>query len=158
MPDATILPSNATSPVHFEILGDPSPQGSKSRMPNGAIIEGATAGQRAKHKAWRSAVADTARDVAGWYDGAAPLDGALHLIVEFRFPMPASRPKRVQAARIAPKSTAPDLDKLIRALGDGLTAGGLIRDDARLSRITASKVEVSGWTGATVSLIPEATP
>ncbi len=55
-------------------------------MPNGAVIEGRSAGQRAKHKSWRAACAATARDVADHDHVPAPLDGPLGLSVEFRFP------------------------------------------------------------------------
>lgn len=138
--------------LYFEILGDPTPQGSKTRMPNGAMLEGKSKAARERHRNWRAAVAETARDIAAHKDVPAPLDGPLFLAVEFRFPMPASRPKAVRAKGNCLKVSAPDLDKLIRALGDGLKAGGLIVDDARIVEITASKVEVVGWTGATVRL------
>ncbi len=140
--------------IEFEVLGLPAPQGSKTRMPNGAIVEGKTAGQRARHKDWRSAVAEAARDVAGHDDVAAPLDGPLILIVTFRFPMPRSRSKAARAAGVAEKITAPDLDKLVRSVGDSLTAGGLIVDDRLISRVAAKKLEVVGWTGATISIGP----
>lgn len=138
--------------VSFEILGLPSPQGSKTRMPNGAMVEGRSTGQRERHRNWRSAVAEVARDIAAHDDVAAPLDGALTLVVEFRFPMPSSRRAAVRARGWGWKTSAPDTDKLIRALGDGLQAGGLIRDDARFAVIEARKIEVSGWTGATVTI------
>jgi len=57
-------------------------------MPNGAVIEGRSAGQRAKHKSWRAACAATARDVANHDHVPAPLDGPLGLSVEFRSPCP----------------------------------------------------------------------
>lgn len=143
--------------VTFEVLGTPAPQGDKSAVMIGGkprLIEGRRTGGRERHKSWRAAVADAARDVAGHDDVAAPLDGALHLEVEFRCAMPASRPKRIQAAGIAPKTTPPDLDKLLRSLGDSLKEGGLVRDDARFARITAEKNEVVGWTGAVITITP----
>lgn len=139
--------------VEFEILGDPAAQGSKTRMPNGAMLEGGSPEARAKHRSWRTAVAEAARDVAAHDDVPAPLDGPLCLDVTFRFAMPASRPKHVRAIGCGPKVSAPDLDKLIRALGDGLQAGGLVRDDARICEIVANKIEVTdGWTGAVVTI------
>jgi Holliday junction resolvase RusA-like endonuclease len=136
--------------ITFEIIGLPTPQGSKTKMPNGAMLDGGkTRDARQRHKDWRTTVAQTARDVARTTDGT-PLDGPLYLAVTFRFPMPASRPKALRAAGEGWKTSSPDLDKLIRALGDGLQAGGLIRDDARFVTIEASKVEVDSWTGAYV--------
>lgn len=37
-------------------------------------------------------------------------------------------------------------------IGDSLKAGGLITDDARIVAIIATKLEVVGWTGATIEL------
>lgn len=133
----------------FDILGLPSPQGSKTRMPNGAMVEAASATGRANHKSWRTAVAEAAREFNG---DNPPLDGAIYLDVTFRFPMPKSRRKADRERGWCPKTTTPDLDKLLRALGDGLKAGGLIVDDARISAGTHRKIEVIGWTGASVML------
>ena len=44
--------------VSFDVIGDPAPQGSKSRMPNGQLIEGRDSAQRERHHNWRNAVAD----------------------------------------------------------------------------------------------------
>jgi len=139
-----------TEPVSFEVAGMPAPQGSKTRMPNGAIIEGRDKGQRERHKNWRSAVADTARAIASLRDVVAPLDGPLHVTVTYRFPMPKSRSKVVREAGRAWKTSAPDIDKLDRATFDGLVAGGLIRDDAIIAEGEHRKIEVVGWTGAEI--------
>jgi Holliday junction resolvase RusA-like endonuclease len=146
-----------TAPVpvlaQFEVVGTPSPQGDKSAvMINGRprLIEGKSRGQRERHRSWRGIVAVAAR--AHTYNTSTPLDGALTLVVEFRFAMPASRSKATRLRGTAPKYTAPDLDKLLRSLGDSLKEGGLIADDARFSNIVASKIEVTGWTGATVMI------
>lgn len=143
--------------LSFEIIGDPKPQGSKTafRVGNHARVkeDGGLA-----HATWRNQVARVAKDLADANDVAAPLDGALVLDVEFRFPMPKSRSKRIRALGTTPKTTAPDTSKLVRALEDGLQAGGLIVDDARIHRITATKVETTGWTGATVTISQEPTP
>lgn len=146
------VPATARGPITFEILGLPAPQGSKSRMPNGAIVEGKSAEQRRRHGSWRDSIAAAARDIASQVEGA-PLEGPIALSVEFRFPMPASRRKAVREAGRCPKVSAPDLDKLVRTLGDALQAGGLIRDDARISVLRdVTKVEVIGWTGAIVTI------
>lgn len=139
------------TPITFEVLGLPAPQGSKTRMPNGAVVEGKSAEQRRRHGSWRDSIAAAAREAAEQIE-RAPLDGPLVLTVEFRFPMPSSRRKAVRDAGRCLKVSAPDLDKLVRTLGDGLQAGGLIRDDARLAQIHAGKFEVNGWTGAIVTI------
>lgn len=142
--------------AEFDVIGLPAPQGSKSAVARGGraiVIEGSSKAQRERHGNWRSAVAEAARRAAA----ATPLDGPLHIDVTFRFPMPASRPKKIRAGGWAPKTSAPDLDKLLRATGDALTASGLIADDARICRIEASKWETTGWTGATI-IVSEITP
>lgn len=138
-----------TPVVSFQVVGDPTPQGSKTKMPNGAMLEGGTAELRAKRINWRNAVADAARIQAETH---GKLDGNLRLVVNFRFVMPKSRPKAVRDQGMAWKNGSPDLDKLVRAVGDSLTAGGLIRDDARIVHICAGKFETTGWTGATITI------
>lgn len=129
--------------VDLRVIGVPAPQGSKTRMPNGAMVEGGSTVGRAKHRAWRTAVAEAAVGQV-----AEPLDGPLHLTVEFWMPRPASRKRDVWADR------KPDLDKLLRCTLDGLTDGGLIRDDARVTRIVATKQLADSWTGATMRVQP----
>lgn len=136
------------SAVTFEVLGLPSPKGSKTRMPNGAMLDGASPEARARQANWNAAVTEAARDVA---DGP-PLTGPLRLVVHFRFAMPKSRKAAVRAVGRAPKTSMPDLDKLIRSTGDSLKAGGLIGDDALFCEIEATKSEVIGWTGAEVTV------
>lgn len=141
--------------VSFHVLGVPAPQGSKSAVVRGGhavVIEGASKGQRDRHRNWRSAVAEAARDALSTHGLTAALDGPLHLTVTFRHPMPASRPKRIREHGTAWKTSAPDASKLLRATEDGLQAGGLIADDARLAEIVVRKVETVGWTGAEIHI------
>lgn len=137
--------------IRINIVGLPAPQGSKTRMPNGALVESSSASGRAKFNDWRTAVA-----VAAWhaYDEHGCINWpAVELEVLFRFPMPKSRPAAARDAGSIWKTSTPDLDKLIRALGDGLVRGGLLPDDNRLCHIVARKVEVhNSWTGASVTL------
>ena len=143
------------NPIEFEVLGLPAPQGDKSAVLIGGkprLIEGKRGSGRERHTNWRTAVAQAARDVAGHDDVAAPLDGPLRVDIEYRFPMPKARGKKALAVGRGWKITAPDLDKLDRATGDGLTAGGLIHDDARICAGERTKVEVVGWTGAVITI------
>lgn len=132
----------------FEVLGVPAPQGSKSRMPNGMVIEGSSKTGRAKHKAWRAAVADVARDVAE----ERPHDGPLAVDITFRMPMPASRPKRMRTAGRWPCTVKPDIDKVVRTTLDALADGGLIAGDSRVWKLDVEQVEVTSWTGAEILL------
>lgn len=134
----------------FEVLGNPAPQGSKRHVGNGILIESSK-----KVAPWRQAVAAAARDLANDH---GCLDQPLTLAVVFRFPMPRSRPAAVRRAGEAPKTTTPDVDKLLRSTADGLVMGGLIVDDARLVTVLGTKREVVGWTGAELTLCPWPAP
>ena len=131
--------------ITFNVVGTPVQQGSKRHVGGGRFIEAANG-----HRQWRYAVANKAAELAAELDG--PLDGPLMLTVVFRFPMPASRSKKVQAQKVGWKQSAPDLDKLVRTIGDALTESGLIRDDARIGMVVATKVEVTDWSGVVVTL------
>lgn len=149
-----------TTLVEFEVIGVPMPQGSKKAfIANGRAMMKESSGG---HAAWRNAVSDKAREAAAeltfrtdWY---APLDGALGLSIEFRFPMPKSRPKAARARGWCHKTTAPDTDKLVRTIGDALQSAGLVADDARFCNVHATKTEVTGWVGAAIRIIREDEP
>jgi crossover junction endodeoxyribonuclease RusA len=90
--------------------------------------------------AWRSAIALGARQA-----GALPREGAINIDMTFVMPKPRT------VTRSHP-TVAPDLDKLVRAVLDGLTAIAY-RDDAQVTQITARKdygerigVDISLWT------------
>ncbi len=137
----------------FMVYGIPAPQGSKTRMPNGAMVEGSSATGRAKLKNWRSAVAEMAAHVAA---NLGPIDGPVHIDVTFRFPVAKVRAKKAASSQFGYiyKAAKPDLDKLLRATGDGLAAGGLIARDELIVSWNAIKVEVaeSMWTGAQIRI------
>lgn len=123
--------------AELNVVGLPAPQGSKSRMPNGAILEGKSAAQRLKHKSWRGAVEDAARAWVAEHN-AAPFDGPLAVTIQFRFPLPASDPHRTR------HTTQPDIDKIQRSTFDALKLGGLIHDDARIFQSVTSKTYARG--------------
>lgn len=133
--------------IQFEVVGVPAPQGSKSAVVIGGkarIIEGKTSGQRAKHRAWRDAVAVTAREHAP----DLPLVGPLGVTVIFRMPKPASRPKKHHGWH----SVSPDKDKLLRATLDGLQVGGVVANDSQFACGSWTAAEVDGWTGAIIRI------
>jgi crossover junction endodeoxyribonuclease RusA len=132
-------------PISFDVEGIPAPQGSKTRMPNGAVIEGASATGRAKHRAWRTAVSQAARTAAGRH---GRIDGPTVLVAYFRVPRPKSRPKSHHGWHVV----MPDKDKVLRATLDGLADGGLIRNDAQVCEIHVYAAEVDEWTGAKLYL------
>lgn len=110
--------------ITFFVAGEPAPQGSKVSYGKGRMVESSK-----KLKPWR----DRVKFAAGAYALDEPMDGHLRLIVNFYMPAPA---KSKFGSR--PAGT-PDLDKLVRAVGDALTQSGAIRDDARIVSLIAHK-------------------
>lgn len=151
---AASLPNALAAPatnIELHVHGLPAPQGSKTRMPNGAMVEAASTTGRNNVRNWRSAVAEAAADYRA--DNAAiTLTGPTVAELVFRFPMPKSRPAKVRLAGEGPKATKPDIDKIVRATLDALVSAGLIHDDAQVASLIAEKLEVDGWTGARIRL------
>ena len=116
--------------VILSVVGDPASQGSHAIM-QGRIVQV----NSKKHKAWRNAITQTALATlpADW----EPIDEPCELIVNFYMPKPAS------VKRSLP-TVSPDLDKLIRAVGDSLTDSGVVVDDSRIVRISARKLYAIG--------------
>lgn len=112
--------------LEFEVIGDPASQGSHTII-NGRIVQV----NSPKHKAWRKAVTQAA--IEALPDNWTPLDEAVELSVIFYLP----KPKTVQ--RDYPTVT-PDLDKLVRAVGDSLTDAKVLVDDARIVLLHAQKL------------------
>lgn len=120
----------------FEVEGLPAPQGSKRHVGNNRFIEASK-----NLPAWRAAIEEECRSL---FD--EPIDGALEVELWFYLPKPSS------VSRDYP-SVMPDLDKLVRAVGDGLTKGGAIVDDARIVNLLAYKrYSIDGWTGVKVQI------
>jgi len=103
--------------VSFFITGLPVPQGSKTAFVVGkrAVV---TDQNRVKLKPWRAVVANAA-------DIGVTFTGPVTVNLTFYMPRPVRPRWEVPAVK-------PDLDKLTRAVLDGLTDGGLIEDDARV--------------------------
>lgn len=104
-----------TDYVAFRVDGEPIPQGSKKAFKVGKRIN-IVDDNAALLKPWRKKIAEAA-DLGRTFDCPVVLDATFYL----------TRPKTVKRAY---PTTVPDLDKLMRALGDGMKDGGLIRDDS----------------------------
>lgn len=120
--------------ISFRVDGVPVPQGSM-RVFNGHVVHN----KGAELAVWRSAIAIEAKRA-----GLTPEPGAVKLDLLFVM----LKPKTVK--RDFP-TVAPDLDKLIRAALDAMTAVAYI-DDGQVTDISATKVygvspflEVSLW-------------
>lgn len=121
------------------VHGLPLAQGSKSaRVVTGksgkqvAIMTDGFGKKPRELKGWRYAIAAEARK---WLQetNAAPLSGPVAMHVVFYLPRPKSAPKRV----LYP-ATKPDLDKLVRSVGDALK-GLAYEEDSRIVDILACK-------------------
>ena len=136
--------------LYLDVPGTPVPQGSKIRNRWAGVRES----NAAALDPWRGTItahAQRACTQQGWTRAAGPV--TVH--ATFRLPRPAGhygtgrnantlRP----AAPVVP-ATKPDLDKLVRAVLDAITAAGTVwADDARVVEITAAKVY--GTPGATI--------
>lgn len=119
------------APIVFTVIGLPAPQGSKTRMPNGAMIEAASQTGRDNLRSWRDSVTTACRGCP--QRPAVPLDEPVRVTIEFLFPASKSKPYRHHHAQ------KPDLDKLVRATLDAVRLGGLIVDDALVSNLSTTK-------------------
>lgn len=110
--------------VSFFIEGVPVPQGSKtvSQSKGRAWLRDANA---KRLKPWRHVVATHA-------DLGVTFDCPVTVTLSFVLPRP-SRPRWPVPA------VKPDIDKLTRAILDGLTDGGLLADDARVVDLHVTK-------------------
>lgn len=125
---------SATKVFEFFVEGRPIPQGSKTGFvvtnkatgKSRAVVTDANSGNL---KPWRAEIRDAARSA---YSGDR-LEGALMVVLEFRF----LRPVSVKRERPTVK---PDLDKLERAILDALTDSKTIRDDAQVVKVSKEKV------------------
>jgi Holliday junction resolvase RusA-like endonuclease len=116
-----------TMTIAFVVMGEPVPQGSlKSfRLKTGQIV---TTHSNRNLMGWRQRIATEAQKLD------APMTSKATLI-RMRFVMP--RPKSLKKSEVH-HTKRPDLDKLIRAVLDGIT-GILVRDDSQLVDIRATK-------------------
>ena len=123
----------------FVVPGLPAPQGSKRAVSIGGrarMIE-----DNKRTAPWRATVTDRARE-----HFTEPILGPVDVHVVFYFPRPASHYGTGRNARVlkpsAPvfrKATKPDIDKLLRAVLDGLTDAGAWRDDSQVASVQAVK-------------------
>jgi crossover junction endodeoxyribonuclease RusA len=124
--------------IVIEVRGLPAAQGSKRHVGGGRMIESSKA-----VGPWREAVRAETQRVMEEHDG--PLAGPVYLAAVFCLSRPRAHYRTgkyagqvLDSAPLWPGGR-PDLDKLCRALLDGLTAGGAWSDDAQVAFLTAQK-------------------
>ena len=108
--------------VVYSVQGTPVTQGSKAISRSGAMYETGKG-----WKAWREAVRKASAEQATLTDKVI---GGVRVSITFRFTSPAK-----------PKYDYPlkDIDKLCRAILDGMVSGGIIEDDKHVVRLNAYK-------------------
>ena len=126
--------------IEIVVRGIPAPQGSKRHVGGGRMVESSKA-----VGPWREAIrAETQRKVSD------PLTGAVAVSVTFMLPRPKGHYRTGRNAHLlrdgAPKRPAgtPDLDKLVRAVLDGLTEGCAWKDDGQVVTLIAQKLYAAG--------------
>jgi crossover junction endodeoxyribonuclease RusA len=112
--------------VIINVRGTPAPQGSKRHVGGGRMVEMSKA-----VGPWREAVrGETQRAM----HQLVPAEGPLSVFVNFYLARPKSLAKGVTLP-----AKRPDIDKLARAVLDGLTEGGAWLDDGQVVRLMAQK-------------------
>jgi crossover junction endodeoxyribonuclease RusA len=113
----------------FFVPGRPAAQGSKRHVGGGRFIEAS------KYlPAWRKAITQTAQTIAIASDWEQA-DGPIQLHLDFYLARPQSVSRTARPFPVKP----PDLDKLVRAVCDGLTDAGIWEDDSQVIRLIARK-------------------
>lgn len=126
--------------IAFTVYGRPAQMGSKRAFIRGgrAIV---TDDNSAKRKQWANAVATAAADAM---QGNSVLTGPVRLEAVFHFSRPKShfgtgkKSSELKGSSPCRHAQTPDLDKLIRCLGDAIS-GIVFRDDSQVWSLTASR-------------------
>jgi crossover junction endodeoxyribonuclease RusA len=121
--------------VTFTVYGCPVPQGSmRAFLPKGSKRPIITS-DNPKLKSWRQECAGAAIRACNGHNWPILSGIPIELTVTCFFASPKSRKKNASLW----KSTRPDVDKLLRAIGDALT-GIAWQDDSQVSHATIAKV------------------
>lgn len=143
----------------INVIGTPVQQGSKTA---GVAKNGKPYLRDSNDKElrpWRAEVAGCVADAmraVSW----RTLDEPVEVAIAFFHPRPAGHYGTGRNAGIlkpsAPwwKSTAPDVDKLTRAVLDALTTSRAIHDDARVARLVVDDLYANAATGARITITP----
>lgn len=144
------------SGLRVVVNGKPAPQGSKRHVGNGRMIEMSKA-----VGPWREAVrgeTQRAMSTGAWLAGTTQ---PILIDVVFYLPRPAAHYGSGRNGGVVKGSAPgypagrPDVDKLARAVLDGLTMGGAMADDAQVVELQARKRWADGHpAGAVINLEP----
>lgn len=128
--------------IIISVSGKPAPQGSKTRNRAGAVYESSKA-----VGPWRDAVRTETQAIVRAMAGPPYLSGEpVEVSILVRLARPAGHfgsgrnAGNLRATAPPRPRTTPDIDKLARAILDGITAGGAIADDSQIADLRVSKV------------------
>ena len=133
--NANSLIPGATLHAVITVTGTPAPMGSGRCINKGGrcmFVKGGSDKQKAAVQDWTKAVADACymwREHRGF---PPPLSGPLGIGQIFYHPNP---PGNADSVYVHKQGPAGDLDKVIRATWDGITAGQIWEDDSRVSAV-----------------------
>jgi Holliday junction resolvase RusA-like endonuclease len=128
--------------MRIRVYGEPAPQGSKTaRVINGHVVMWESS---KKLPGWRESVHMACKVAA--MEHAVPMLGAVELHLKFYMPRPKSVSRKYP-------NTMPDLDKLIRGVGDSLQSSGVLSNDGQIVSIIADKVYASDPTENGVEIV-----
>lgn len=122
--------------LSYEVYGQPQPQGSaRSFVTRGG--RAVVTSDNSQLRPWRDTVTWAARDALNKHPGRSsfPWTEPVELTLRFWVHRPASARKTVDVYPTSP----PDLDKLVRAVGDSLVNAGVLKDDAQICDIVTRK-------------------
>jgi crossover junction endodeoxyribonuclease RusA len=130
------------------VRGIPAPQGSKRHVGGGRMVEMSKA-----VGPWREAVRAETQSAM---NGHKPIEGPVKVIIKFEQARPRSHYRTGRNAHLLRDSSPsypcaqPDVDKLARAVLDGLTMGGAWLNDAQVIYLKA--VKMYGQPGCTIEI------
>lgn len=127
------------------VQGLPAPQGSKKHVGHGVMVEASK-----RLPPWRQAIAAATTEAIAAQRFQADRTAPYQLSVVFTLARPASHWRsgkhshELKPTAPAAPAVMPDLDKLLRALMDGLADGGALANDSRVVTIAACKAYPGG--------------
>lgn len=138
--------------ISFSVPGTPAPQGSKTYLGNGRMVESSK-----RVKPWRADIR-----AAALANFKQPFTGPIRLDLAFVMPRPKSHygtgrnVNKIKPSAPVLHTQKPDLDKLIRAVGDALT-GVAYHDDSQVvggSHIKRWTYGVGDRPGVHIAVVP----
>ena len=126
--------------IRFFVEGEPAPQGSKTaKCINGKAIMWESS---SKVKAWRDTVTAQAQ-IEMIARGITTITEPVDIIINFQMPKPKSVTREFPTVK-------PDIDKLVRAVLDGLTKAKIYKDDAQVIFLASNKLYAKDKVGCEI--------